>query len=309
MREGDTIIHQQPVRLPYILAVLNAIIIGLSFLFAKMALRYANPVDTMTFRFAVSFLVLSVPVLTGRIKLAYRGKPLVRLLLLTVMYPLGFFLLQSFGLQYASSAEGGILYAFTPVVTMVMASVFLKESTTFMQKLSVFLSVFGVVFIFMMKGGRIDLSNILGICLLLLTCVAFAGYSVMARSLSGQFSPAEMTYWMMTAGFGFFFTLSFAGHAASGTAGDFFAPLASGTFAGAILFLGIASSLVTALTSNYILSKITASKMSAFTNLSTIVSIAAGAVFLKEDVHLYHLTGSALIIAGVIGANRFGHKR
>lgn len=103
--------------------------------------------------------------------------------------------------------------------------------------------------------------------------------------------------------------LSFAGHAASGTARDFFAPLASGTFAGAILFLGIASSLVTALTSNYILSKLTASKMSAFTNLSTIMSIAAEAVFLGEDVHLYHLIGSALIIAGVIGANRFGHKR
>ncbi|MNE95257.1 EamA-like transporter family protein [compost metagenome] len=46
--------------------------------------------------------------------------------------------------------------------------------------------------------------------------------------------------------------------------------------------------------------------MSVFTNLSTLVSIAAGALFLGEEVTLYHWIGSALIIAGVVGANMFG---
>lgn len=46
-----------------------------------------------------------------------------------------------------------------------------------------------------------------------------------------------------------------------------------------------------------------ASKMSAFANLSTVVSIASGAIFLQETVIWYHLLGSVLIIAGVIGSN------
>src|SRR4051794_18017087 len=99
----------------------------------------------------------------------------------------------------SSSAEGGILYAFTPIVTMVFASLFLKETTNVMQKISIFLSVFGVLFIFIMKGNTLDWSNMTGIILLVLTCVAFA--------------------------------------------------------------------LVTALTGNYVLSKIEVSKMSVFTNL------------------------------------------
>ncbi|MDF2660933.1 MAG: protein of unknown function transrane [Paenibacillus sp.] len=49
--------------------------------------------------------------------------------------------------------------------------------------------------------------------------------------------------------------------------------------------------------------------MSVFANLSTIVSMAAGAVFLGEEVAVYHGIGSVLIIAGVIGANRLGRKK
>ena len=135
---------QKGIKLAYIFAVLNAVIIGFSFLFAKIALDHANPLDTLTYRFAVSFSVLSIPVALGLVKLNYRGKPLIKVLLLATTYPLGFFTLQAYGLLHTSSAEGGILYAFTPIVTMVFASLFLKETTSVLQKLSIFLSVFGV---------------------------------------------------------------------------------------------------------------------------------------------------------------------
>lgn len=183
--------HKQGLKLAYSFAVLNAVIIGFSFLFTKVALVHAGPLDTLTFRFAASFAVMSVPVALGWVKVSYRGKPIGRALLLAAMYPLGFFTLQVFGLQRATSAEGGILYSFTPVVTMIIAAIFLKEKTTLLQKLCIFLSVFGVVFIFVMKGSGIQLSNMTGIVLLFMTCLAFAGYSVLARSLSSHFSPAE----------------------------------------------------------------------------------------------------------------------
>jgi drug/metabolite transporter (DMT)-like permease len=300
---------QKELRLAYLFAVLNAVIIGFSFLFTKIALEYAHPLDTLTYRFAASFFVMSVPVAFGWVKLTYRGKPLYKVLLLAAIYPLGFFMFQSFGLLHATSAEGGIMYAFTPVVTVIFASIFLKERTTLLQKLSIFLSVFGVIFIFILTGSSIDLSNLLGLFLLFLTCVTFAGYSVLARSLSKDFSPAELSYFMLAIGFVAFGAVSLAHHGMAGTLDLFFSPLASGTFITAILYLGILSSLVTALTANYVLSKIEASKMSVFTNLSTIVSIAAGSLFLGEKVTMYHLIGSLMIITGVIGANHFGQKK
>jgi drug/metabolite transporter (DMT)-like permease len=160
-----------------------------------------------------------------------------------------------------------------------------------------------------MKGSSIQLSNMTGIVLLFLTCLAFAGYSVLARSLSRHFSPAELSYLMMGIGFATFLILSLTGHAASGTFGEFLSPLGSGTFILSAVYLGVIASLVTTLTSTYILSKIEASLMSVFTNLSTIVSIAAGAFFLGEEITVYHWIGSLLIIAGVIGTNRLGRNK
>lgn len=301
--------NQQGLKLAYLSAVLNATIVGFSFLFTKMALADARPIDTLAYRFAASFVVMSIPVAFGWVKLKYRGKPIFKVLLLTTMYPLGFFTLQTFGLEHATSAEGGILFAFTPVATTLLAFVFLKEVTTVLQKLSIFLSVFGVVFIFIMKGSSIDLSNMTGIFLLLLSCLAVGGYSVMTRSLTRVFSPAEITYLLLGVGFIMFLIASFADHAAAGTLDHLFTPLASRTFIVSILYLGILSSLVTALTTNYTLSKIEASKTSVFSNLSTVVSILAGAMFLGEEITYYHIIGSILIIVGVLGTNRFGRKK
>lgn len=95
------------IKLAYLCAVLNALIIGFSFVFTKIALEFAEPLDTLTFRFAASFAVISIPVLLGRVRLNYRRKKLHKVLLLAILYPLGFFTLQSYGLKYATSSEGG----------------------------------------------------------------------------------------------------------------------------------------------------------------------------------------------------------
>ncbi|MGY4691778.1 DMT family transporter [Salibacterium sp. K-3] len=301
--------EENGLKLAYLSAVLNAVIIGFSFLFVKVALEHTRPFDMLTYRFAASFVGISIPVVFGWIKLDYHGKPLFKALMLATMFPLGFFTFQTFGLQHATSAAGGILYAFTPVATMLLASIFLKEATTLLQKLSIFLSVFGVVFIFIMKGSSLDLSNLTGIFLLFTTCVVFAGYSVLARSLLKTFSPAEISYFMLGTGFIVFLVISVTNHIITGTLDSLFSPLANGPFILSIFYLGVLSTLITALTANYALSKIEASKMSVFTNLSTIISIAAGAVFLGEEIRMYHIIGSVLIIAGVLGTNFWGQKR
>ncbi|MMZ63912.1 EamA-like transporter family protein [compost metagenome] len=139
-----------------------------------------------------------------------------------------------------------------------------------------------------------------------LSCLAIAGYNVLARRLLQSFSPAEITYVMLGIAFVSFLAVLLAGHTAAGTLNQLFSPLASGAFVAAILYLGVLSTLVTALSSNYALSRIEASKMSVFSNLSTIVSIAAGALLLGEEIRMYHIVGAALIIVGVIGTNLLG---
>ncbi|UUZ87218.1 DMT family transporter [Paenibacillus sp. P26] len=160
-----------------------------------------------------------------------------------------------------------------------------------------------------MKGDQISLSSIAGAILLLLSCVSFAGYSVMARSLSKQFRPVELSYLMMGLAFAAMLVISLAEHAAKGTLNRMLVPLSEPSFLVAVLYLGILSSLVTSWLSNYALSKLEASRTSVFSNLGTVVSIAAGAMFLGERIYGYHIIGTVMIIAGVIGVNLLGDKK
>lgn len=292
-------------KLVYVAAIIYAVITGLSFLFTKMALQTANPIDILAHRFTAAFIGILIPTLFKWVKLDYSKERIKKIIPLAILYPLLFFGFQTTGLQYASSSEGGILLASSPVFTMILASYFLKEESTILQKLSIIISVLGVIYITVMKGSTFDFNNILGITLLLLSALSIAGYSVLARTLTKDFSSTELSYMMITISFVCYNTIAIGNHLLRGTIKSYFIPFGDFNFILSILYLGILSSLVTSLLTNYILSKIEASRMSVFSNLGTVISIIAGMVFLKEDIYYYHIIGSIFIIGGVIGTNYF----
>ncbi|KNF08335.1 putative drug/metabolite transporter [Gottschalkia purinilytica] len=293
----------------YMLAVLYAVIIGFSFLFTKIALKYSSPLDVLALRFAVSFIALTIPVALGWIKVRFEKKYVIKVLPLLIFYPTLFLSLQTFGLSFSSSSEAGIIQATTPIFTMVLSSLILNEKTNLVQKVSIFLSFFGVLYMFMMKGESISFNSYKGIIFLLLSCLSFSGYSILARKLSKDFNAVELTYYMITGGFIIFNIAAIGKHVSDNTLSQFLTPFSNLSFVLSMLYLGILACLVTSALTNYILSKIEASKMNVFVNLTTVVSIFAGAVFLKERIYSYHIIGSLMIIAGVIGANCFTGSR
>lgn len=294
--------------LVYLAAVSYAVITGLSFLFAKMALTVADPLDLLAHRFTASFVVVLIVLLFKLVKVNYNLEKIKKILPLALLYPMSFFAFQTFGLQYASSSEAGIMIASAPVFTLILASFFLGEKTTVLQKVSVIVSVLGVIYITLMKGSSLEISNIKGIVLLLLSALSFSGYSVMARVLTRDFSSTELSFIMIILSFISFNVLAIGRNLMNGTLGTFLLPFTNIQFLISIIYLGVLSSLVTSLLTNYILSKIEASKMSVFSNLGTVISIVAGVVFLKEEVFYYHIIGSLLIVGGVVGTNFLDKK-
>ncbi|WP_057915404.1 DMT family transporter [Peribacillus muralis] len=293
----------------YLLAIIHASIVGLSFLFTKMAIAESNPLDTLAFRFTVSFGIICLLVAMKVIKVQYTWESIKYLMPLSLLFPTLFFAFQTFGLKYSQSTDAGILSAVTPILTLMVAGYFLKEKTTLYQKVSIVLSVVGVIFIFVMKGSTINFSDMLGMMLILLSCIATACYTTMTRSLAKSYTPGEMSFFMMGTGFVIFNAAALFSHLKQGSMAAFFSPWSSMEFISSILYLGILASLVTSLLSNTILTKIKASQMSVFANLSTVVTIAAGAFILNEKITIYDITGSILIILGVVGTNYFGGKK
>ncbi len=290
-------------KLIYAAALTYNFIIGFSFLSTKIALTVSSPLDILAYRFTTAFLAVLVLIILKFFKLNYNIARIKRIIPLALLYPMLFFALQTFGLQYATSVEAAIMSASAPIFTLILARIFLNEKTNILQKISIVTSVSGVIFITLMKGADFEFNNIIGITLLLLSNISLAGYSVMARILTRDFSNIELSFMMIIISFITFNTMAIGRHLLDGSLANFIAPLFSLKFIIAIAYLGVLSSLVTSILTNYILSKIEASKMSVFSNLGTVISIVAGVLFLKEKLYYYHIIGSILIISGVIGTN------
>ncbi|MDA1887905.1 DMT family transporter [Bacillus cereus group sp. BY105LC] len=292
----------------YISALLYSFIIGFSFLFVKLTLTITSPLDTLAHRFTVAFVAASIPIVFGFVKLNMSFKNILALLPLAIFYPALFFAFQAFGLVYTSSSEAGIIQAAIPIFTMMLASYFLKEYTNTWQKISVLISVIGVIYIFIMNGIGTHETSFIGVILILLSALSSAFYNVLARKMTKKFKLMDLTYTMTVIGFISFNLIAISSHISKGTITVYFKPFTNGTFLISILYLGLLSSLLTALLLNYSLSYIEAAKISVFSNFSTLITIIVGVVFLHEQIAYYHIIGTILIVLGVVGTNFLGKR-
>ncbi|GGL59084.1 DMT family transporter [Sporolactobacillus putidus] len=289
----------------YLSAVLFSTIIGFSFMFVKLALRYTSPLDVLADRFTLAFLFSMIILLAAGIRLSIHLRDVLRFLPISLLNPCFYFLTQALGLTSLPATEAGIIQALLPIFTLLLAAFLLKEKTNGIQKFSIVLSVSGVLFIFLMMGGHLGEARWLGILLFILSTLSYAGYNVLARAMTQKYRMIDMTYIMIFIGFISFNFMALINHLIQGTLSQYVQPFFHPLFFISVLYLGVFASFITFFLSNFALSEIQASKFGAFTNLTTIISIFSGAVFLNENLYYYHYVGAVLVILGVIGVNIF----
>lgn len=294
--------------LPILSGILTSSIFGLSFLFSKKALNIVEPFTLLSFRFLVAFLIMSLLILLGVIKINYKGKNMKNLIMLGLMQPIIYFIFETYGIQFSSSSQAGLMIALIPIVVTIMSAYALKETPSKLQCAFIFLSVSGVIFIVLMNGSSSSEGSLLGIFLLLGAVISAAVFNILSRKYSDKFSPIELTYAMMAMGAVFFNLVSICNNIRSNTLAQYFSPLKNRSFLISLAYLGVLSSIIAFLLINFTLSRIEASKAAIFSNLSTIVSIIAGVILLHESFKLYHIIGSILILVGVWGTNYYSSK-
>jgi drug/metabolite transporter (DMT)-like permease len=280
-------------------AVLFSLIVGFSFIGVKTCVSVATPLETLTFRYNFAFLATLAVVLVGLVRIDLAGKPKTKLALTAGLY-LGFMVLQTIGLVFSTSIESGIIFAIIPILAKIIASIFLKESTNWKQNIFVCMSVAAVITMFVLGASDITV-NVAGMIILLLSSVSMALSNVMMRYVRGVYKPFEISFYITGGGCLIFNLATVVYGLSTGTLGNYFEPLSHVNFIIATAYLGIPSTLVSALIMAYMLAHMEAVKATIFGNLSTAISIVAGVIVLGEPLQLYHVVCTILIIAGVIG--------
>ena len=280
-------------------------IFGFSYLFSKMALDITEPMILLCARFTVTFIILNLLVLTRVMKLDLREKNLWGPILLGILQPVLYFILENYGLKYTTTSFTGMISAISPIFTAALGALLLRERPTGRQWMGIVISILGVILV---SVGGTGGQNTVGGCICLLAAYFIGSfYSLYVRKLSRQYTPFELTYVMFTVGFIFFAVLAFVQYGGE-TVGMLAYALDHGKFIASILYLGGLASCGAYMMANYSLSRLTVARSTIFGNFGTVVSVLAGVVIMKDEFTWISALAFVLIMGGIWVVNKFAKQ-
>ena len=288
---------QNTKRLSTLSALCAQFIFGFSFMFTKIALGYASPITVIADRYIVAFATMTIVVLFKKIKFK-PSKNIFKLVLMSLFQPVLYFLCESYGIKLTTSGFSSVMISLIPIVSIFAGIIFLKEIPSLMQYVFTFVSVLGVVI--MVYSGKADGTiTALGVVLLMGAVVSSVLYNVLSRKISKEFTALERTYAMMLIGLVVFASVSFAEN--FDNPANMITPFKHPLYTVSVLYLGAVSSVAAFLLLNYANTHLPVSKTTVFSNITTLVSVAAGIVFLDEKLSVVTVISAIMIIAGVWG--------
>ena len=89
-----------------------------------------------------------------------------------------------------------------------------------------------------------------------------------------------------------------------GSLTEYFRPLSEPSYLIAVLFLSLGCSVIAYFLSGYAIGRLSVARETVFANLTTAVSVFAGAVFLREPFTWLSLLCCLLILGGIYGVQR-----
>ncbi len=280
--------------------IANAIF-GFSFIFTRVALESTAPFVLLSCRFFIALVFFTIILFATKAKITLRGKPWKLLLLLGVFQPVLYFLGETYGVLYTSATFSSIMIALIPIFTIFASAIFLKESPTLGQTLFCWLSVLGVIFItFKSAGGA---NQLVGALLLLMAVVADVLFYMISRKTALLFTAFERTYIMFFMGFFVFFGLMLT--QTGGSLAPFVTAMTTPSLRFPIFYLGIASSVLAFFLINYANTYMPVTRTIVFVNVTTLVTVLVGVIFLKESLSPLSYVAAGMIVVGVWGVQHF----
>lgn len=299
---------KKPVLFATLSALLGNSIFGFSFMFSRIALQTASPFVMLMYRFVFAYVAISGLALwakgtkkEGWLRFRIPWKKALPLFVLGLVQPVLYFLAESYGISMTNATVSGVIIALIPIVALAAGFLLMGEKPSGMQVIFSLLCILGVVVMTLQQsaGGEI---RPLGILLLICAVITGAAYNIMSRKMSTAFSALERTYVMMGMG-----ALVFSALAVIECRQDvslLLAPLQSTPFLLSMLYLSLLSSILAFLCLNFAATTLPVRKTTAFCNMTTVISMFAGAVFLGESVNFVSILAATLIIFSVIGVQK-----
>lgn len=304
MSEGKSVDNKTKIKV-MAAAIIGHVFWGFSFMASRIALDATNMFVMLSHRFIVAWFVMTLLVLFGVMKLDWKGKNILPLIVMAIAEPVVYFIGEPYGILHTTTIFSGVMIAMIPLASVLAAAIVLKEKPTGKQVLFGVISVLGVIGIGLMSknAGALELKGVLALVISVLSAVV---YVLLSRKNSAKFSAFERTYMMMCMG-AFAFTIM-ALVSCGGNVSTYLEPVTDKSYLMAILFLSLFCSIGSYFMASYTIEYLTVAKQTVFANLTTAVSVFAGAILLHEPFSALGILFCIMIVVGIYGVQIEGKE-
>lgn len=277
----------------HVIAILVILAWGVSFPFNKILLNNGiTPTEIFVYRSLLAYVGLLA---MSKFKVSiwgWRDEALAVLCGLTggAMY----FVLQNVALKLTLLSDVVIVIAINPLLTTILAAIFLKEEHFSWKILLSSMVAFLGVAVVTLRDGLVWGDGLLGNVLALLAALSWSVYSVLLKRVQGRHSTLSITRKVMIYGFLCAFPLMFLEPMTP------MSTLLRPDLLAIMLFLALICSMAAFFIWNLVIKKIGAIKSSNYLYLDPIISIVMGVIMLGETVGIVAVVGCALVLIGVI---------
>ncbi len=299
--------------LAYFSAIGKCIIYGSTPFFTGSLSDNMDVLDLLSLRFLLSLLVLWLfkSVKLVKINIGVRDiftknerTPHIKNLLLTALFePVLYMLFETLGISMSSGVTTAVILSLSPVVYCICEFIFFRQYPSFLQGIFLTLGMIGAGYIAVCTSASGDESGFFGILFLILSLVVGGLFCVFSRKSSTHFSPLEITYTSSLLGAVCFNAINVVRHIINGSILHYFDPYFNLENLMGFIVLGVGSTILATMMSNYSLSKLKISTFSAFGGVSTVVTVLLGVLFAGERLMYYHFIGFPFIIARMVGVS------
>lgn len=278
---------------------LTTLIVGLSFVFVKMGLKYSTPVDLLADRLLVAFVVICLLRSFGAVKIGKIAKrQKIGLLGLSFLYPTGFFALQISGIEIIPATEASIIYALLPIFTLIGSAILLREKTSLLQKSGALLSVLGVLYITFQSSINISM-NYWGYFLIFSSLFAIVLYFILLKKRVQNLSIITVTFYILMYGMLVVNLLNLFLTILTGSVSGFMERFYHAEYLYVVAYLGVLSTFLSSFLTNFSLKYLPASVVGVFNNFSPVIGLFAGVIILKETLFSYYIYGGVIVLIGL----------
>ena len=286
----------------HLIAILVIVAWGVSFPFTKILLTNGiTPTEIFVYRSLVAYLGLLV---FSRFKVSFWGwRDEALALLCGLTGGALYFILQNVALNMTQLSDVVIVIAINPLLTTILAAIFLKEEHFSWKILLSSVVAFAGVAVVTFRDGFEWGSTLLANVLAFLAALSWSVYSVMLKRVQGRHSTLDITRKVMI--YGFLCALPLM----------FFQPLTPLStllrpdLLANMLFLALICSMAAFFIWNLVIKKIGAIRSSNYLYLDPIVSIVMGVILLGEKVTTVAVLGCTLVLVGVIMVEKLTDKK